>query len=337
MRTRSALWTLLVFLIAACPAAAQSHEMASTRALGMGGAFVAVADDATATWWNPAGLATGGLFSAVVERGRVTEPAEPEDDRLARRSTITGFAASFPSLGVNYYRSRISEIRPISASTGSATATRQEEGGLGVVSLDVSQFGITAGQSLNDHVVVASTLKILRAGEVAGQASGGAGLLDRGDDLDVAHKTRVDVDAGVMATFNTLKLGVGARNLRAPEFTTGGRTFTLERQVRAGIANVSGRVGVLDGVTVAFDTDLTKATTAFGDRRRVAAGAELWFLRRHAGVRGGWTHNTLDGHETSLSAGVSVGLTTGTYVEVARVSGNDGAVRGWSGSLRVAY
>src|SRR2546428_575593 len=26
------------------------------RAVGMGGAFVAVADDATAPWWNPAGL-----------------------------------------------------------------------------------------------------------------------------------------------------------------------------------------------------------------------------------------------------------------------------------------
>ena len=32
-----------------------SHGVGA-RALGMGGAFVAVADDATATYWNPAGL-----------------------------------------------------------------------------------------------------------------------------------------------------------------------------------------------------------------------------------------------------------------------------------------
>ncbi len=42
-----------------------------SRALGMGGAFVAVADDATATYWNPAGLAflrepqLAGMYSAL--------------------------------------------------------------------------------------------------------------------------------------------------------------------------------------------------------------------------------------------------------------------------------
>ena len=51
------------------PARAQIYETVGTRAQGMGGAFVAVADDATATWWNPAGLATGAYFSTVIERG----------------------------------------------------------------------------------------------------------------------------------------------------------------------------------------------------------------------------------------------------------------------------
>ena len=58
----------------ALPANAQIYEIVGTRAQGMGGAFVAVADDATATWWNPAGLATGAYFSSVVELGRTTEP-----------------------------------------------------------------------------------------------------------------------------------------------------------------------------------------------------------------------------------------------------------------------
>lgn len=46
----------------AAPAAADKyageflHVGAGARALGMGGAFVAVADDASAAWWNPAGL-----------------------------------------------------------------------------------------------------------------------------------------------------------------------------------------------------------------------------------------------------------------------------------------
>ncbi len=44
------------------PASAQIYETVGIRAQGMAGAFVAVADDSTATWWNPAGLATGALL-----------------------------------------------------------------------------------------------------------------------------------------------------------------------------------------------------------------------------------------------------------------------------------
>ena len=42
-----------------------------TRASGMAGAFVAVADDATAVYWNPAGVATGSLVSVVLDAGRI--------------------------------------------------------------------------------------------------------------------------------------------------------------------------------------------------------------------------------------------------------------------------
>ena len=40
-------------------ASAQSLDTIGTRAQGMGGAFVGVADDASAVYWNPAGLAGG--------------------------------------------------------------------------------------------------------------------------------------------------------------------------------------------------------------------------------------------------------------------------------------
>ena len=47
-------------------AAAQGFEPVGTRAQGMGGAFVAVADDATATYWNPAGLASIPIFDLTL-------------------------------------------------------------------------------------------------------------------------------------------------------------------------------------------------------------------------------------------------------------------------------
>ena len=57
----------LVFVLLVCFTASGSEKYAGeflslgvgARPLGMGGSFVAVADDATATYWNPAGL--GGL------------------------------------------------------------------------------------------------------------------------------------------------------------------------------------------------------------------------------------------------------------------------------------
>ena len=59
--------TLVSLLIVPAVASAQPFETIGVRALGMGGAFVAVADDVSAIWWNPAGLATGGLFSMAVD------------------------------------------------------------------------------------------------------------------------------------------------------------------------------------------------------------------------------------------------------------------------------
>src|SRR5579884_4543246 len=49
----------IAFLFAALPLRAPAVEFAivGPRAMGMGGAGVAVTSDATATYWNPAGLA----------------------------------------------------------------------------------------------------------------------------------------------------------------------------------------------------------------------------------------------------------------------------------------
>jgi hypothetical protein len=62
-----------------------------TRAEGMGGAFVAVADDASAVYWNPAGIAMGATFDAQFSMGR--------------ESTLF-VGAALPVLGASYYRIR---------------------------------------------------------------------------------------------------------------------------------------------------------------------------------------------------------------------------------------
>src|SRR5262245_65286847 len=97
-------------LVVSChPARAQLYESVGIRAQGMGGAFVAVADDATAGWWNPAGLASGALFNMVIERGQAEAPSDLQPIDPARREGATGFAIAFPALGLSYYTLRISE------------------------------------------------------------------------------------------------------------------------------------------------------------------------------------------------------------------------------------
>ena len=49
-------------------ASAQTIETVGERALGMGGAFVAVADDSSATWWNPGRRSPPGPFVDVAAR-----------------------------------------------------------------------------------------------------------------------------------------------------------------------------------------------------------------------------------------------------------------------------
>src|SRR3954469_3802667 len=86
------------------PASAQIFETIGIRAQGMAGAFVAIADDSTATWWNPAGLASGAYFSGIVER---TYALAPNDERTL------GVSFAVPSLGLSYYRLQMSQPLPL--------------------------------------------------------------------------------------------------------------------------------------------------------------------------------------------------------------------------------
>ena len=98
--TRLAVLVLLLALASVPAEAQQIFESVGTRALGMGGAFVAVADDASAVWWNPAGLIVGQPFGATIEwdrfqLGNRNDP--PRAGVLQRSSRLNTTAASLES------------------------------------------------------------------------------------------------------------------------------------------------------------------------------------------------------------------------------------------------
>jgi hypothetical protein len=209
-----------VSLVLAPPASAQLFESIGIRAQGMGGAFVAVADDATTTWWNPAGLASGGYFNGVIEFDRVDHPPS---------TRARAFAISVPSLGLSYYRLALNGMR-LTDPTGSPSASREDQGVL-------NQFGATVGQSVGAHLIIGSTLKLVNA----------------------LGQTRAGLDIGAMAAAGGFRFGLAVRNVRTPEFSDGVTGLELTRQARAGasVRGGSGRAEIVGAVDVDLTTTPT--------------------------------------------------------------------------------
>ncbi len=324
--------------VVAVPLDAQTFESVGTRAQGMGGAFVAVADDATASWWNPAGLAAGAYVNVVFEHGRMTEPESPSGLTPAARAQSSGFAAAFPALGVSYYRLHISEIRPV-GSTDTTGASRQDQGviGVGVRALSVSQFGVTVGQSIGDHLVIGSTLKLVRGGIASGAALASEDPLGAADALRVSRRTRGDIDIGAMASLGRLRLGLSVKNVTEPDLGSDDESAKLGRQARVGVAFLTPARGSLHALAVAVDADLTRTSSVFGDVRHVAGGAEAWLSKRRLGIRGGVTANTVGDLRPALSGGLSLAALKGVYLDAAVVSGSDKTRKAWSTTVRLTF
>src|SRR5262245_200858 len=152
------LTTISIFLMAGVTsAAAQPFESVGERALGMGGAFVAVANDSTATWWNPAGLASGPFLDLTFGRASASDSEYP-----ASQSGDWWFSLGTPPLGVSYYRFKITDIRAIPP-TGTAEADREDRAaGEGIRSLSISQFGATVLHTITTGVTAGATVKYVR-------------------------------------------------------------------------------------------------------------------------------------------------------------------------------
>jgi hypothetical protein len=228
---------------------------------------------------------------------------------------------------------RLNEITPL-LTTGDGPLVRQDlEAGIsGLRTIVTHQFGATFGQSIGDYLVLATTLRFIRAGE----SFGSGGSIDEADDLDADLESSGDLDIGAMAIIGAARFGVSVKHLREPEFGEGPAAFVLRRQARAGVAWMFGQPGAPARMTLAADGDLTRTVTAFGEARHLAGGVEFSLPGPQLAFRTGVSANTVGDSERSASVGGSVGLYRGFVVDGAWTFGSDRSRKGWAFSFRLA-
>ena len=283
----------------------------------MGGAFVAVADDATAVYWNPAGLATGAMLSTAGEK---TSGEHLNGLRgLSDSGRFVGL--STPAVGLAYYHLR----RAGAVQHPAADAAD-------LVRLESDHFGLTVVQALTTDIVIGTTVKYVRL-HAASSVIFGSGDLEETLDLDLpeTQKDEFDFDIGLMANFDKLRLGVTARNIREPGVDTPAGRIALDRQIRAGLAILPSASFILS-----FDLDITEPK---GEQAgRVAAiGTERRFDSLKMAVRAGVRLNTKSWDQSPASAGASVTLRKGSFIDAYVMGGRDGAPQGWGVGARVSY
>jgi len=283
-------------------AGAQTFGGVGARAEGMGGAFVAVADDASAVYWNPAGIGTGPTFDFQLFRG----------DAAPGSTWFVG--ASLPVLGFGVYRTHTVQALPDRQNEGS--------GKVEVRTLSTSNVGVTVVQTVVPRVVIGTTARLVTGG---------------GQPFDT--RTTMDFDAGAMVSAGSVRFGVTARNLRAPAFEGPAGPVPVRRQVRAGVALTPRALpsGTHGPYSVAFDADLTESQEAVGALRLVALGGEYWFAKGLVGARAGVRWNTLEAEYRAVSGGLTVRLPRSLFIEGHLTKPQHDGRSDWSVGARVTF
>ena len=306
----------------------------------MGGAFVAVADDATAAYWNPAGLPTGAFLSLLADhtaretRHDASRPDAPGTDEMG---TFVGLSTN--AIGFSYYRLRINQIERSVPPEASPDSARQDQWGEATVrSVVTDNVALTAAQMLSPGVSVGSTVRYVRGSY--GVDSGATGLttdewLRDASDLERQGQNKVDLDIGLKLGGARFQAAIVARNLLQPTLEApDGSSVQMDSQVRAG-----GAFRPVGALLLAGDIDLSRAATANGFRRNLAVGGEYWFGLWLA-IRAGFRVNLEDASSRARPVGAlgfSLALSEGIYVDAQLSRGRDEVEQGWSVAARFGF
>ena len=236
-----------------------------SRALALGGAFVAIAGDAEALNWNPAGLA--GATRTGFEASH--------DQRADLDAAVEHVALVYPSwrwgaLAVGIHHLGISGIEP---------RDDRNVAGAGEVSAGETEIALGYGRAVGEAWRLGAAVK-LSSQSVAGF---GATAMSADAGMRVALAPALGLDAPWL---RGLSGGLAIRNLLEPALRLDRESVRDPRVWRAGL----GWEGVLAGgrgLVLGLDVDRSEGRSA-----RLHAGAELW-LHPLLALRGGLDHGRL--------------------------------------------
>ena len=313
----------LLVLFAPCVAADEGSHAAEflshgvgARALGMGSAFVAIADDATATYWNPAGLTQvkkhsfSAMYSDTFSSG--------EGSWLSRGLVNYNFVnyvyqiEDIGSVGVSWIRLGVDDIPRttfLDTNNNGILGDFQDKNGNGIKEdgeLYIDRPEVAEYFSNTDTAILISYARQLHRIAAVG---GNLKLLNQAIFENTGRGFGVDIGV-IVEPYQGLRLGallLDATGTQVTWDTLDEPTFTRGRRLRFGAAyhfSVPrlGR-GSLGADVETGQADLGEGTASAGGML-LRAGAEYWFFNTLA-LRGGW-----NGKGLSVGAGLRVKVNT---------------------------
>lgn len=218
----------------------------SARAMGLGRAYVALADDPSAVFWNPAGLEFVPRMSLSLFHTSLYEGALYD---------FIGFAyptLEFGTVGIGYARLGIGDIPVVD----------KDNIHLGTSSYEFGEFYISYAKKLPYDITGGLTFKIERQSfDFTNQITGGIGL-------DLGLMYRPDFESSYL---RDISVGFQYQNLLQPELKLGNHTESLPGLFRMGLLK-SIQVGLTGKMT--FLMDYSKSQNEDG---RFHAGTEYTY------------------------------------------------------------
>lgn len=331
MQTRTSSRILICFLLSlmATPAVAVEFAVVGPRAVGMGGAGVAVTTDSLATYWNPAGLAmtqtvdiraqasAQGIDRLGVRKtlndienldknnpaniGRAQDLANRINQPGASLSAIGSAGLYFKGhLGEHAFGFNVSDVatagaflsRPVTVGGGAPITI---DGQMALRGLEARQAAFSYAYAFADKTfALGITGKLIQGAAYTGTATINGSDVKLSDNFGKSKQsTAFGIDVGaIYRPSSWLRFGVVAKDLNQPEFDApDGTKFKLNPQVRGGIA-----INPYSSLTLTGDVDATSNKTLVpGQKSQVLSlGAEQTVLSEFLSLRIGALKNMQD-------------------------------------------